>query len=129
MLKRIDHIGVIVDDLAQARRFLERLGLELVRTGGVEGRLGTAFYRCGDVDIEVIEVFEPGERHRRLGEATARIEHIAIEVDGLSRAMAALAAIGVAPTSDAPVAGAGMTSYWTAPETSDGVMYQVFERS
>lgn len=125
-LKRLDHIGVVVDDLEEAKRFLaETLGLELDRTVEIPGRRG-AFFRCGGSEIEVLEEMEPEARERILGGAKARIEHIAIEVDDLDRTMAALEGLGVR-AGRAPIATGDRVNLWTDPDTCDGVMYQLIQ--
>lgn len=128
LFKRIHHIGVVVDDLEQADRFLsDTLGLPLVRSINVEGRRDRCrFFRCGETDIEVIEVTDPEERARRLGVGvSARIEHIALEVDHLDTAIGYLTASGVDAS---PSLKLGSTiNAWTDPTTSDGVMYQLVQ--
>jgi catechol 2,3-dioxygenase-like lactoylglutathione lyase family enzyme len=37
-LQRMDHVGIVVDDLAAATEFFVELGLELQGEGAVEGR-------------------------------------------------------------------------------------------
>jgi len=128
MLKRIDHIGVIVDDLQEARRFLSDLGLRFDRDLEIPGRLRAAFYACGETQVEVIEISEPGERAQRLGDSTARIEHVAIEVDSLSRTLEALRGLGVETTTPDPVPVGANLNYWTQADTCDGVQYQLIER-
>jgi methylmalonyl-CoA/ethylmalonyl-CoA epimerase len=121
---RIDHVGVIVDDLDDASRLLgEGFGLE--RTSSVErDDLRLAFFRCGDVSIEVIEPLDPELRRERLGDgAEARIEHIAFEVSDLERALAALGALGIQPNAP-PLRSGARTMFWTEPATSDGIMFQ-----
>jgi methylmalonyl-CoA/ethylmalonyl-CoA epimerase len=127
IVKRIDHIGVVVDDLAQAKAFLTQLGMTWDH-GFDLGRVEAAFYRCGDVMIEVIECRKPDERARRLGDAQARIEHIAIEVDDLAATVDELAGLGVEVTKPEPVRQDDIQSHWTVASSSDGVMYQFFER-
>jgi methylmalonyl-CoA/ethylmalonyl-CoA epimerase len=126
-MKRIDHIGVVVDNLAEARQFLSNLGMTLDHEFDL-GRVEAAFYRLGDVMVEVLECRRPEERSRRLGDAQARIEHIAIEVDDLAATVGELSRLGVELTAAEPVAQGDIRSHWTKPESSDGVMYQVFER-
>ena len=128
MLKRIDHVGVIVDDLGQAKSFLTDLGLQLDRDLVIPGRLRAAFFTCGETQIEVIEIDEPGERAQRLGDSTARIEHVAIEVDSLSTTLAALRGLGVETTTADPMAVGANLNYWTRAETCDGVQYQLIEK-
>lgn len=130
MLKRIDHIGVIVDDLAEARRFLESLGMELDRELD-RPDLKAAFYRAGDASmIEIIEMKSDEDRKRRLGDGNqARVEHIAFEVDNLPTALDALRGLGVDFNSEAPVQVGRNLNVWTLPETSDGVQYQFLQKN
>ena len=51
---RIDHVGVVVDDLAAHVDQLEALGLSLGRTN--ENAESFALYPCGDPSVELIEV-------------------------------------------------------------------------
>jgi methylmalonyl-CoA/ethylmalonyl-CoA epimerase len=127
MFKRIDHVGVVVDDLEEAKAFIGRLGL--VYDHGFDlGRVEAAFYRLGDVMIEFVECRKADERERRLGESKARIEHIAFEVEDLAATVAELRRHGVTMTKPEPVRQDDIQSYWTNPDTSDGVMYQLFEK-
>ncbi len=129
MFKRIDHIGVVVDDLAEARRWLtEVFGLPLRRSGELaKERIRTEFYACGDVDIEVLEIGDPEARRQRLGTGKARIEHIAVEVDHLGTALARLASFGVRTTSPEPRRVGNRLNMWTVEETSGGISYQLIE--
>ncbi len=128
MLKRIDHVGVIVDNLEEAKRFLSDLGLRFDRDLEVPGRLRAAFYVCGDTQIEVIEIDEPAERAQRLGDSSARIEHIALEVDSLTTTLEALRGLGVTTTTADPMAVGANLNFWTKAETCDGVQYQLIEK-
>jgi methylmalonyl-CoA/ethylmalonyl-CoA epimerase len=130
MLKRIDHIGVVVDDLAEAKRFLsDVLQLPLDRESDQTAQLGVkaAFFRCGDTEIELIEPVTPEVRSQRLGDDKARVEHIAIEVDELGPTMQALEGLGVRVTTDEPLTLGGRVTVFTRPESCDGVMYQFLQ--
>jgi catechol 2,3-dioxygenase-like lactoylglutathione lyase family enzyme len=43
-LQRMEHVGIVVDDLAAATEFFVELGLVLQGEGLVEGRSGTAWW-------------------------------------------------------------------------------------
>ena len=131
MMRRIDHVGVIVNDLAEARRWLaEVFGLPLRRTVELtDGRIRGEFYSCGDVDIEVLEIGDPEMRSRRLGDGKqARIEHIAVEVDDLGKTLARLAVHGVRTTSPEPRRTGNRLNVWTVEETTGGISYQLFQQ-
>src|SRR5260370_41561454 len=105
MIRRFDHVGVIVNDLAEARRWLaEVFGMPLRRTVELtDGRIRGEFYSCGDVDIEVLGIGDPEMRPERLGDGKqARIEHIAVEGDGVKPDLARQGARGRRTTSPEP---------------------------
>ncbi len=127
---RIDHVGIVVDNLGVAGQFLAGvLGLELTREVSLPEGIEAAFYRCGEVSIEVIEVLDPDQRSMRLPYGSkARIEHIALEVDDLDRTVADLRAKGVQTTAGEARRVGPTDNYWTQADTSDDVQYQFFKR-
>lgn len=131
----VDHVGILVDDLEEAKRFLgETLGLELERQAempplGVEG----AFFRCGPILLEVFQHRRDDSPVPPLADgAGARIDHVAIEVESIDRAVGGLADAGVAlrdvGTGGRPLPLGGSLHVWTEPASSDGVTYQLIEK-
>ena len=129
ILRRIDHVGVVVADFDAASRLLsEDLGLAR-EDGSANASMRTAFFQCGGASIEIIEISDPESRRDRLGEgAAARIEHIAIEVDDLQLALVALERLGISAKAQPRVSRDYLT-FWTDPETSGGIMFQFLSRS
>jgi methylmalonyl-CoA/ethylmalonyl-CoA epimerase len=131
-VSRLDHVGVVVDDLEQAKRFLgEVLGLQMVSEGESERTAARyAFFQWGAVQVEVLEIVDPEQRSRRLGrDRLARIEHIGVAVDDLAAMVAELRARGVRTTTATPIAVNEWRYYFTDPETTDGVVYQLFSNT
>jgi catechol 2,3-dioxygenase-like lactoylglutathione lyase family enzyme len=127
-LRRVHHIGVAVADLARAKELLGgTLGLTLVRESD-GGNPSTAFYRCGEVEIELLEFSRPEDRAAWLGgDRAGRIEHIAIEVEGdLAGTLRALEALGV--TADPPRSGPFGFSARTHPAGTTGIVLQLLQR-
>ncbi len=132
MFKRVDHVGVVVGNMADAKRWIEEVfGLSFQRAVQVsEGQISAAFYDCGNTQIELLEIGDPELRKRRLGDNTsARIEHIAVEVDDLKEALARLTPLGVRTTASEPRRSGDMLSVWTVAETTGGVSYQLMQRA
>jgi catechol 2,3-dioxygenase-like lactoylglutathione lyase family enzyme len=129
MLQRLDHVGVVVDDLESAKRFFgDVLKLELARELALPN-LKAAFYRCGDASIELIEVLDAAEREQRLGQGlTARIEHLAFEVDRLEPVMEPLRDAGFLTTTEQPRVIGANRNYFTLADSSHGIMLQFFDR-
>lgn len=131
LFKRIDHIGIIVADLGDHGRWLHDIfGLPITRELDLpKAKLKAAFYGCGGVDIELIELHDPQARRERLGEGNrARIEHIAVEVDDIQEVLRKLAPLGVRTTEPEPRKTGDRMSVWTVAETTGGVSYQFIQR-
>jgi methylmalonyl-CoA/ethylmalonyl-CoA epimerase len=131
MFRRVDHVGVVVKDIGEARRWLgEIFGLPQRRSLAFPDRQVRAeFYGCGTVDVEVIELGDPEARRLRLGEGVqARIDHIAVEVEDLHATLTALAALGVRTTLPEPRRTNDGLSAWTVAETTGGISYQLIEK-
>lgn len=137
-MTRFDHVGVFVDDLQEAKRFLEDvLGIELNREFEVND-LGVtvAFFRAGDTDIELIELDDASARRRKLGAGvSAKLDHIAFEVSDLKDVVDRFAQEGVllrgrpgryAADPD-PVYVDGRLSLWADAEKSGGIGYQFLQ--
>lgn len=127
-VKRVHHIGVAVADLERGKELLGgKLGLPLVREHAARGDgPSTAFFQCGEVQIELLEHHEPEARRAWLGDsAQGRIEHIAIEVDDLEATLAALRELGI----DADPARPGPlgVSARTVPATTTGIVLQLLQ--
>jgi methylmalonyl-CoA/ethylmalonyl-CoA epimerase len=126
-MRRLDHVGVVVDDLEEAARLLESLGLVESERAEHDG-LRLAFYTAGNAMVEIIEPTDPEIRAKRLGDARARIEHVAFEIGDVDDALSTLGAIGVEPNAP-PRRLPDRSMFWTDPETSDGIMFQFVQRS
>jgi catechol 2,3-dioxygenase-like lactoylglutathione lyase family enzyme len=109
-IQRMDHVGVVVDDLAAATEFFVELGLELQGEGSVEGRWVDRIVGLEGVRTELAMMQTP-DGHGRLelvkfhspsnqgdnGHAPANapgIRHVAFAVDDLDAVVARLRARG-----------------------------------
>lgn len=129
MIKRIDHIGIIVDDLEEARKFFTQTLMLTDRKGWTRPNLRTWFITCGDLSIELIQIDDESERQRRLGDRIAQIEHVAFDVDDLEGAASELRSRGMHTTADIPQESPSWNSYWSVPSTSAGVVCQILMKT
>jgi catechol 2,3-dioxygenase-like lactoylglutathione lyase family enzyme len=127
-LKRIDHVGIVVQSLEQHVEQLEALGLQVARTNENDESYAL-YYACGDASVELIDVRDQEARRRRLpASELARIEHIAFEVDDLAEVRSLLEERGIEVTWPPFPSGAAQM-IWTEADTSGGVQYQFLVRS
>jgi catechol 2,3-dioxygenase-like lactoylglutathione lyase family enzyme len=109
-VQRMDHVGIVVDDLAAATTFFLELGFELVGEGQVEGGWADRVVGLEGIRTELAMVEPPGG-HGRLelikfhappaqggdGHAPANtlgIRHLSFQVDDLDAAVAGVRARG-----------------------------------
>lgn len=59
MLRNIDHIGIVVTDLAGARDFFLALGFTVVRGGPLQGQWIDDALQLPDVDAEYLALYMP----------------------------------------------------------------------
>lgn len=110
-LSRVNHLGVIVEDLdAAVEGFRGLLGLPLEKTEVYAGALDIAFLPCGDTQVELIcprRDDDPSAEYLR--EHGPGIQHVAFEVSDLEASLAELGDRGVGVVGEAPRPGADDT--------------------
>lgn len=105
-IHRIDHVGVIVNDLPAAKAFFLEFGLEMVWEGKVEGewveriiglhdvKLEVAMLRTpdGEANIELVKFYKPSDEKgmQRPLANTLGIRHIAFAVEDIEAVVAKL---------------------------------------
>lgn len=109
MLKKIDHIGIAVHSIAEARKFYELMGLICEKIETVESqKVRTAFFKVGDLHIELLEPTSPesavGKFLQKNGEG---VHHVAYETDNIEAQLAETVNGGLKLIHETPVPGAG----------------------
>lgn len=126
MLKKIDHIGVAVRSINEARKFYEQaLGLvckgeEVVESQGVK----TAFFAIGETRIELLEPTSADSPIARfLDKKGEGIHHVAYLTDDLNGQLAKVRDGGGRLIHETPIAGAGGHRVaFVHPKSSFGVL-------
>lgn len=130
MILRIDHVGVAVRSIAEARKLYEDLGLEVAAIEEVpqEG-VRVALIPCGESKIELLEATS-GESPigRFLARRGPGIHHLCLATDGLAADDARLRAAGVRLLRPEPTRGAGRCwVQFVHPESAGGVLLELSE--
>lgn len=132
MIKKIDHIGVAVENLNEAiRLYRESLGLEIEETEEVkEQRVKVAFIPVGESRIELIESTDPNGPIAKFIERRGEgIHHIALEVDHIEDALQKLKERGVQLIDEKPRIGAHkMKIAFLHPRSAKGVLLELCEK-
>ena len=131
-LKRVDHIGIAVKNLEEAVNFYETaIGLKAVGFETVEEqKVKVAFLPCGDSELELLESTEPdGPIARFIEKHGPGIQHIAIRVDDIDKALEELKEKGVRLIDQTPRYGAGGARIaFVHPKATGGVLLELTQR-
>jgi methylmalonyl-CoA/ethylmalonyl-CoA epimerase len=124
--RRVEHIGIAVRKLDEAvRRYEALLGVACYGIEAVEDqRVNTAFFRLGDVKIELLESASPDSPLGKFLESHGEgLHHIAYRVPDVAEALRQAEAAGFRLIDKEPRRGAeGMLIAFVHPKSTGGVL-------
>lgn len=127
----IDHLGIAVKDIAQARKLYEQLGLKVVREEVVEHeKVKVAMIPIGDESrIELLEATADDSAVAKfIAKRGEGIHHIAIHVANLSETIETLKKAGTRFVSEEMKMGAGGHYYvFVHPSSAGGVLLELVQ--
>jgi methylmalonyl-CoA/ethylmalonyl-CoA epimerase len=127
-MPEIDHLGIAVRSIDQARKLYESLGLHIVHEETIEHeQVRTALIPAGDTRIELLEPTTPdspvGKFLAKRGEG---LHHIALHVEDISGSLETLKAQGARLISEEIQIGAGGHLYFFVhPSSAGGVLLEI----
>ncbi len=131
MLKKIDHIGIAVHSIDQARTFYEQaLGLHCERIEEVGSqKVRTAFFSLGETHIELLEPMDDSSPIAKfLSKRGEGIHHIAYLSDSLAEQLDTIRTSGCKLINEQPVPGAGGKQIaFLHPGSTGGVLTEICE--
>ena len=131
MIKRIDHIAIVVEDIQAALGFWrDTLGLDLSHLADVPEQQATiAFLPTGDSQVELVQpTTTDSGLARYLTKRGPGIHHICFEVDDIVQTLAGLKARGVRLIDETPKTGSGGKRLaFVHPESTNGVLVELYE--
>lgn len=132
MVTKIDHIGVAVKNLEETLKFYEEvLGLKAEGTEVVEEqKVKVAFLPIGDSEIELLEsTEEDGPIAKYIAKKGEGMQHVALRVDDIEKAIAEMKEKGVRMIDEKPRYGAGGAKIaFVHPKSSKGVLVELTQR-
>jgi len=128
-MKKIEHIGIAVKDLAAANALYKKLlgvthyKIEEVASEGVK----TSFFRVGDSKIELLQATTPDSPIAKFIEKRGEgVHHIAFDVDDINGEIERLKSEGFALIHQTPKPGAdGKMIAFLHPKSSGGVLVEL----
>jgi methylmalonyl-CoA/ethylmalonyl-CoA epimerase len=129
-MSEIDHLGIAVKSLAEARKFYEKLGLQVMPEETVEAeKVRLAMVPLGESRIELLEPLSDDSTIAKfLAKRGEGLHHVALHVDDLSGTVERLKASGTRLISDEIKVGAGGHLYvFVHPSSAGGVLVELVE--
>ncbi|HYV75915.1 MAG TPA: methylmalonyl-CoA epimerase [Candidatus Binatia bacterium] len=129
-MRQIDHLGIAVKSLAEAKQFYEKLGLEVTSEETVDSeKVRVAMVPVGESRIELLEPTVPDSTIAKFLEKRGQgLHHLALQVSDLSRTVARLKAAGTRLINDEIKIGAGGHRYvFVHPSSAGGVLVELVE--
>lgn len=129
---RIDHLGIAVRDLQQARMFYGLLGMDIGQEEVIEHeKVRTVMIPVGESRIELLEPTCPesviGRFLDRRGEG---MHHVALHVDDIADVFAEMKGAGMRLVSDELKMGAGGHLYFFVhPSSTGGVLIEICQNA
>jgi methylmalonyl-CoA epimerase len=126
----IDHLGIAVKSLEQARKFYENLGLEIHGEESVETeKVKVAMVPVGESRIELLEATsEDSPIAKFIAKRGEGLHHVALHVDNLQQAVDKLNASGARLISEDIKVGAGGHLYvFVHPQSTGGVLLELVQ--
>ncbi len=129
-MSAIDHLGIAVKSLADAKNFYEKLGLTPMPEETVAAeQVRLSMVPVGESRIELLEPTSPESPIAKfLAKRGEGLHHVALHVDDLSATVERLKANGTRLISDEIKIGAGGHMYvFVHPSSSGGVLLELVE--
>jgi methylmalonyl-CoA/ethylmalonyl-CoA epimerase len=131
MIKRLNHVGVVVHNLDDTLKIYEKIfGLKptTVKTA-MDGKAKVAFVPAGDGEIELIQPMDPNMPQSKFLQTRGQgIHHISLSTDNIESEVDRMRKEGVAFAAEAPKIGAhGVKIIFTKPETTDNITVELCE--
>ena len=130
-IKRIDHIGILVDDLETTLSFWrDALGIELAKTADVPSEsVQIAFLPVGASEIELVKpVTSDSGLARYLEKRGPGMHHLCLEVDDIQGMITRLLEHGVQMINTEPrLSDDGKKYAFVHPKSAGGVMVELYE--
>jgi methylmalonyl-CoA epimerase len=129
-MSEIDHLGIAVKSLAQAKKFYETLGLSPMEDETVEAeKVRLSMVPVGESRIELLEpLSDDSPIAKFLAKRGEGLHHVALNVEDLSGTVERLKASGTRLISDEIKVGAGGHLYvFVHPSSAGGVLLELVE--
>ena len=131
MIQGIDHVGIAVKSIDEAKKFwVDTLGLKISHIEEVpEQKARVAILKVGETTIELVEPTSPDSPIQRFIEKRGEgLHHLTLQTDHLAEQLKELKSANVNLIDEQPRPGAGGTKIaFLHPKAAHGVLVELYE--
>ncbi len=126
-MAKIDHLGIAVNSIAQARRLYEALGLTVLEEEEGEEGVRSVMIPLGESRVRLLEPLDKGtDLGRFLAQHGEGLHHLALHVDDISGTFEEMKQAGVRLISEEIEIGAGGRLHFLVdPSAANGVLLEI----
>jgi methylmalonyl-CoA/ethylmalonyl-CoA epimerase len=126
-MAKIDHLGIAVKSIAQARHFYETLGFPVLEEPEGEEGVRSAMIPMGDSRLRLLEPLNPGtDLGKYIEQHGEGLHHVALHVDDISGAFEEMKEAGIRLLSEEIEIGAGGRLHFLVdPSAANGVLLEI----
>jgi methylmalonyl-CoA/ethylmalonyl-CoA epimerase len=132
MLKKIDHIGIVVKDADEAlKTYSAMFGFEAVETmGGPGGEFKAVLVRAGDITLEFLQpLTSEGSFARFLKERGGGLHHVSFATNDINRELKSLKAKGKHLLNKEPMVLPDAKVAFVHPDAAENVLIELVQRA
>ena len=132
MVKKIDHIAIVVKDADEAvRLYSEMFGFEVVEEmGGPGGEFKAVLVKAGDITLEFLQpLTNQGSFAKFLKERGGGLHHVSFETNNIKQDLKKLKAQGRKLINEEPMSLPGAKIAFVHPDAAENVLIELVQRA
>ena len=132
MVKKIDHIAIVVKDADEALKvYSEMFGFEAVETiDGPAGEFKAVLVRAGDITLEFLQpLTDKGSFAKFLKERGGGLHHVSFETNDIGRELKSLKAKGTHLLNEEPMSLPAAKIAFLHPDAAENVLIELVQRA
>jgi methylmalonyl-CoA/ethylmalonyl-CoA epimerase len=130
MLKKIDHIAVVVKDVDKAAKsYADMFGFKQIeKRDGPGGEFTSVMMALGDIRLELFAPLKEGSFSKFLEEKGGGLHHVSFATDDIVREMKTIKALGKKLQNEEPMSLPGAKIAFVHPSAAENVLIELVER-
>jgi methylmalonyl-CoA/ethylmalonyl-CoA epimerase len=131
MLKKIDHIAIVVKDIEKASKsYADMFGFKVVeKRDGPGGEFTSAMLALGDIHVELFQPLKPGSHMKFLEERGGGLHHVSFLTDDIMKEIKTLKTQGKKLQNEEPFQLPDAKIAFIHPSAAENVLIELVERS